>query len=146
MSIKKAIKQLAMAGEEVYLLQGTVTAVDTQSRTCTVRPANGADIPSCLLQGAYGSTRGWLLVPRIGSKVVVGFLSPNEAAVLLTSEIERIQLTAAGESLQTLLIDLCAAIEQLTVSTPAGPSGTPLPPTIEAVTQLKQRIQNFIMK
>lgn len=135
-----------MAGEEVYLLQGTVSAVDTQLRTCTVRPVNGgADIPSCLLQGAYGSTKGWLLVPRVGSKVVVGFLSPSEAAVLLTSEVEQVQLTTTGESLQSLLVDLCTAIEQLTVSTPAGPSGTPLPPTIQALTQLKQRIQNFIL-
>lgn len=147
MLISDAIKYLAIKGEEIYLVQGRVITVDDKARVCTVKPIDGsAEIHNCLLQGAYGYAKGFVLVPKKDSKVIVGFLSPHEAAVLLTSEIEKIQLTTTSDSLQKLLLDLCAAIEQLTVSTPAGPSGTPLPPTIQAIENLKQRIKNFLIE
>ena len=41
--------------------------------------------------------------------------------------------------LKTILKDLFTAIKTLTVSTGVGPSGTPLPPTIQKVTQLEQK-------
>lgn len=40
----------------------------------------------------------------------------------------------------TLIVD---TIEQLTVSTSMGPSGTPLPPTIKSTTELKQKLNQF---
>lgn len=147
MNIRQAIRQLAIDGLEIYAIQGKVTEVDKQARTCTVVPDDGsAEIRNCLLQGAYGFNAGFILLPKKGSKVIVSMLNEHQGYIALTSEIEQIQLTTTGESLQTLLLDLCQAIEQLTVSTPAGPSGTPLPPTIQAISQLKQRIKNFIIK
>lgn len=146
MTVKDAIKKLSLAGEELYSIQATVKSVDINARTCVVSPVDGsADIRNCLLQGAYGGKRGFVLVPRKDSRVIVTFLSSHQAYIALTSDIEQIQLTGTGESLNKLLIDLIAAIEQLTLSTPAGPSGTPLPPTMQALSNLKQRINNFII-
>ncbi len=46
--------------------------------------------------------------------------------------------------LKTILKDLFTAIKSLTVSTGVGPSGTPLPPTIQKVTQLEQKVDNLL--
>ena len=40
---------------------------------------------------------------------------------------------------KTILKDILTAIKTLTVSTGVGPSGTPLPPTIQKITQLEQK-------
>lgn len=46
--------------------------------------------------------------------------------------------------LKTILNDLLNAIKTLTVATAVGPSGTPLPPTIQAVAQLEQKVNNLL--
>lgn len=46
--------------------------------------------------------------------------------------------------LKTILKDLLTAIKNLTVSTAVGPSGTPLPPTIQAVTSLEEKVNNLL--
>ena len=40
---------------------------------------------------------------------------------------------------KTILKDILTAIKTLTVSTGVGPSGTPLPPTIQKITELEQK-------
>lgn len=47
-------------------------------------------------------------------------------------------------SLVDLFTSLSDIIEKLTVSTPAGPSGTPLPPTITSLTQFKSDLSNIL--
>lgn len=46
--------------------------------------------------------------------------------------------------LKSILNSLFTAIKSLTVSTGVGPSGTPLPPTIQAITQLEQQANNLL--
>lgn len=46
--------------------------------------------------------------------------------------------------LKTILNDLLAAIKTLTVSTGVGPSGTPLPLTIQKITQVEQKVNNLL--
>ena len=46
--------------------------------------------------------------------------------------------------LKTILKDLFTAIKTLTVSTGVGPSGTPLPPTIQKLTQLEQKTDQLL--
>jgi hypothetical protein len=47
-------------------------------------------------------------------------------------------------SLSDLFTSIHDIIEQLTVSTPSGPSGTPLPPTIASLTQFKTDLNNLL--
>lgn len=44
---------------------------------------------------------------------------------------------------KTILKDILKAIQNITVSTSTGPSGTPLPPTIQAVQQLITKVDNL---
>jgi len=47
-------------------------------------------------------------------------------------------------ALKTVLNDILTAIKNLTVSTSMGPSGTPLPPTLQEVTLLEQNIDKLL--
>lgn len=49
----------------------------------------------------------------------------------------------SSTSLRKVLEELLKIVSNLTVSTPNGPSGTPLPPTVQAVEQLKQTLSTF---
>jgi phage baseplate assembly protein gpV len=46
--------------------------------------------------------------------------------------------------LKTILNDILSAIKTLTVSTGVGPSGTPLPPTIQQITALEQKTEQLL--
>lgn len=46
--------------------------------------------------------------------------------------------------IKSILNDILTAIKTLTVSTGVGPSGTPLPPTIQKVTALEQNVNNLL--
>jgi len=47
-------------------------------------------------------------------------------------------------SIKTILNDILTAIKTLTVSTAVGPSGTPLPPTIQKITSVEQDVNNLL--
>jgi hypothetical protein len=55
--------------------------------------------------------------------------------VIIDSTDKKVSIKNADTSLLQLFGDLKSIIEQLTVSTPNGPSGTPLPPTLQALAQ-----------
>jgi hypothetical protein len=104
------------------------------------------------LQAAQGAAQGMLLLPEIGSEVVVSFLSPESAFVSLVSSVGEVRLTAgqttvistdaglrierAGQDLGSVLSDLIAAIKAITVSSSpsGGPTSTPLnAPAFDAI-------------
>lgn len=55
----------------------------------------------------------------------------------------KIALINQGQSLNSILSDIVATIEGLTVATSMGPSGTPLPPTIQKTQKLSQDLSNL---
>lgn len=106
-----------------------------------------------------------IITPKKDSKVVVADLSGgnlSEMVVIAYSEVEKVEavtnnikvinpdesLTVEIDgqakkvdiknndvSLKDLMQSIADIINQLTLATPAGPSGTPLPPTVDAVAQ-----------
>lgn len=66
----------------------------------------------------------------------------NGVAIELTGNKASLKNDSTG--LKTILNDLLMAIKTLTVSTAVGPSGTPLPPTIQKVTALEQKVSNLL--
>lgn len=93
MNIQNAIKQLALSGSELYLSVCTVDAVDEQTRTIECTPINeGAQLLGVNLQADQSGEVGVVSFPAVGSYVVVGFLNPAVAVVLLTTEISKIML------------------------------------------------------
>lgn len=78
------------------------------------------------------------------------FSLKEKVAVLQQGEDTKIELKDgkvaiinSGTGMNDILSLLVDTIEKLTVATSMGPSGTPLPPTIQATTQLKQKLNQF---
>jgi hypothetical protein len=139
--IGKYIQKLADSGDEIYAQVCRVLSVDRGERTCEVAPLNGsAGIPGVRLQADLNSNTGVLVVPVVGSNVLVNFLNKNAGFVALCSEVEDVQLR--GNELGGLikvedLVDRLNSIEKAfnqhvhiasgsPTATPVKPDQTPL--------------------
>lgn len=93
-AIKNIIKQIATEGSSASLFVGTVSAVDTKTRTVDVEPINeDAPVLGVNLQANQEATLGVVLFPRVGSYVAVAMLSGYAAGVVvLTEDVESIEV------------------------------------------------------
>ena len=71
-------------------------------------------------------------------------LSQGEAMIEISNG--KMAIINGGTGLNELLTKIVDAIATLTVSTAVGPSGTPLPPTIEKTTELNSLLKQFFNK
>lgn len=111
-----------------------------------------------------GNSNKLLVLPKVGSMAVIGSLTGglHDMAVMAVDEVEKLVMeqdgfkleidTATGKflienqlvGLKTLLQDLVNLLKQLQVFTPSGPSGTPLPNTIAALTQFETDFKKLL--
>jgi len=76
-------------------MAATVKSVDTTAMTCDVEPINGdADFLDVRLNADY--TKGFTLIPKEGSVVILSQLSDATAYVTMVSEVDNIYL--AGDA------------------------------------------------
>jgi len=68
-------------------------------------------------------------------------LKQGEAALELTGG--KAALKNSETDLKTILNEVLKTLKSLTVSTAMGPSGTPLPPTIQAVSEIEKLVNNL---
>lgn len=78
-----------------------VTAVDRTSRSVDCEPLDeGAPILSCSLQGDQDGEDGFLLIPKVGSYVIVGLVDGQDAGVvLLTDELDALDVKIGDRTL-----------------------------------------------
>lgn len=94
MSIADTIKTIARQGGEFYHKICTVDSVDEDARTVDCTPIDeGAPLIGVNLQANQGNDCGVVLFPAVGAYVLVGFLSPAVAVVLLADEIDKAEVT-----------------------------------------------------
>lgn len=94
MDIRSSIRQLALSGEEMYLRVCTVDEVDEKARTVDCTPIDeGAPLVGVNLQADQNGTVGLVRFPEKGTDVVVGFMSPNVAVVLLAAQYTKAVFT-----------------------------------------------------
>lgn len=138
MQIKDAIQILAHKNERVYDSLAKVTSV------------NGTTVDVELLKEGLvlfdvrltaADAKGFLITPKVGSIVMVSYMDRVNAYVTMYSEIDLYTIQNENESLKKILSDLIGAIEQMTVTTPSGPSGTPI--NISSFTQIKNRLDKI---
>lgn len=72
-----------------------------------------------------------------------GTLTLKQGDATLEIKEGKIAFTNNGTGLNDILTKLNTAVQNLTVSTSTGPSGTPLPPTIQATQEIAQLLGNF---
>lgn len=98
--IGSMIKRLALQGSEIYLTVCTVDEVDEEARTIDCTPINeGAPLLGVNLQADQNGTTGLVRFPEKGTDVVVGFLSPSVAVVLLAAQYSKSVFTLGDTEL-----------------------------------------------
>lgn len=90
MDIRTCINMLA--GEvNSYLSLAKVSKVNEDKASCDIELPDGTELPEARLRPLLSNQGALLFLPKTGSQVIVGFLSPAEAVVLGYSEVEKIQ-------------------------------------------------------
>ena len=163
--IAQAIRKMTATEDEIYSVVGKVTAVDESARTCDVEPLNGdAALFDIRLQAEQSASEGVVLIPAVGSWVIVTFTSKADGYVAERSRVEKIlwgigsnkmEYSADGfrlENAQTdlkselsdlvgLFNDLLTTLQTFTVATAVGPSTGVMPPTLTDIIQYQVKLQ-----
>ena len=106
MNTQEIIQRIVQQGTApVGCVACTVTAVDKTARTCDCDPLNeDAPILGVNLQANQQAKFGVVQFPRVGSFVVVGFLSDGMAgAVLLTDDVESVEVVISEDTARAVL-------------------------------------------
>lgn len=129
--------------EKVYSEIGTAVNVSVDKRTCDFEPiGDDATRYNIRLQSIISENKGFVLIPKENSTIVVTFLNNSTGFVSLTSEIEKIHFEAGGEDLKIILNDLISEIKNAIILTPVG-TGTVAEPTKLLLTDINTRINKL---
>ena len=131
--------------ENFYSVIGKAVNVDEDARTCDLEPIEPDAISTGIrLQAVIDETKGFVLIPKEGSFIVVSFFDRTTGFVSLTSEIEKIHFEAGGEDLKLILNDLIKEIKAAIINTPSGP-GTVAEPTKVLLDGITTRINKLFL-
>lgn len=160
MNIQQSIKRIVDQSIPVQVVAGKVASTDTRNMTCQVDIEGRPTRYEVRLRAVVSDDTGLVAVPKEGSMVLVAMVDnmPQSSFVVATGELEKLQATIGesymeltaqgmimkrgGESLKKLLSDTYAAIQAMTVTTPAGPSGPPI--NIADFINLQSRLNNIL--
>ncbi|WP_299457838.1 hypothetical protein [uncultured Rikenella sp.] len=125
---------------ECAILQPT-----TGKHTCFVLPSVGTQVV-CWLESGKNIALGALFSdsePVPSEATAEGYYQQVGNMIFQISD-NKASLKNDSNDLKTLLNDILTAIQNLTVSTAMGPSGTPLPPTVQAIQKAVQDLNNLL--
>src|SRR5690348_2688601 len=87
--IQQALQQLLLDGHELYGKVCKVTAVNGMSCDCS--PVDGsAPINDVRITADFDNANKWVLVPKVGSLVVVSFFNKDVGFVSMVNEVSQI--------------------------------------------------------
>ena len=162
-TIRDHIQRIAKAArpDSALLVGEIVSATETD---CTVKVGE-MELTKVRLFSQESEAGNLLLKPKQGAMALVVDLSQGALRVLqviwcykvelirweengLTVELDsaskKVDIKNEDVGLKDLMQSVADIVKQLTVSTPAGPSGTPLPPTVNAVTQFETDFKKLL--
>ena len=132
-----------LAKEQFYSQIGKAVNVDETKRTCEFEPIEDiAKREGIRLQSIISESKGFVLIPKENSDIIVTFLNRSTGFVSLTSQIEKIHFEAGGEDMKLILNDLIKEIKNAIIITPVGP-GTISPPTKVLLDAIDARINKL---
>ena len=153
------LRQMTQSTKEPAIVQGK--AVNVTDTMCDVElvGAEGLTLTDVLYTATEGNANGFRLVPLEGTNVLVSFVGDdiNSPYLVAMDKVAKVLVLASGAELsiddagkvallngsaglKEILAAIIEMVKTLTVSTAMGPSGTPLPPTIQQATQLETDI------
>lgn len=158
--LKENFKKIVNADPN-FPIDGIVTEIDED--TCVVKLANGFELPGVRLKATQDGGDDLLIVPAIGSTVLMismdgsvdnmtvikcdkadKLIYNNGGLHLEIEESKKILVKNNQVNLYNILSDLAALLKQLKVSTPMGPSGTPLPDSILAIEKFENDFKQIL--
>ncbi len=146
MTVSDAIKKLAKNDSDTVLI-ATVESFDVQERTCLVSPIGGQAPLTARLQATIGQDKGWVIIPSVGSVVIVTMINDETGFVSVCSDIDYIKAANGTADLATELEKMIEVMDEtlgamlnLKVITPAGPSTALTPDSITAITQERTKL------
>lgn len=150
MTIGTAIKELSKKDIDVStFLICKVKSVDEQSRTCLVEPLSGQAELTARLQAKTKNTKGVLIVPAIGSDVIVTMINDETGFIAACTDINYIKINNDTVDLSTQIekfIDVLdgtlSALMTLKVLTPVGPSIALTPDSLSSVIEQKTKLSS----
>jgi hypothetical protein len=98
--LSDAIRRMGDTHAELYSVAGVVSDIDIDSMTCTVSVHGEADIHGVKIQPMNGGNKGLLLMPKLGSEVIVTYMSTATAYVAMVSEIDQFNIEIDTASIQ----------------------------------------------
>ena len=112
---------MAAAGAELYCKVCTVDTVDEKARTVDCTPLDeGAPLLGVNLQAGQESEEGVVLFPAVGSYVVVAFLAPAVAVIVLCEKVDKIALRIGQTTAELVDGQIDIAIQDKTITTLTG--------------------------
>jgi len=165
MSASEEIKRLIaqMVKVPTVIIIGEVISIESES--CTIKLPSGLELPDVRLKQSIDESQNYLIrSPKKGAQLTAISLNGQleEIMMLEASEYEFIEYTQDGlvfrmdsktkkftikndqSNMYDLFQDLCTMAKNIMVSTPNGPSGTPLPTTIQAITQIETKFKQLL--
>jgi hypothetical protein len=160
--IKEKLRAV-VASNPNYPIRAIVTAIDGQ--TCSAKVIGGLVLSNIRLKATINPGTNYLLMtPQIGSDILLisGDGTLNDLTVIKVDQVQKVEIRQGGllvlfdssdskvsiknndTSLKDIFSDLGRLLKQLKVSTPAGPSGTPLPDSIAAITSLETKFNKLL--
>jgi len=132
LDIRNSLRKIIQTTDRPYSVIGNIEAVD--GNTCDVKLLDSDVVIFDVLLSVDGLS-SINIVPAIGSKVIINFLSYDTAYVALTSQVEKTTFIAKDtngndiESLKEILIDFITEttdnIQAMTHTTSQGPTVSP---------------------
>lgn len=140
--IKKSIRRICRVDDDAkrpLLFVAEVVAVRDDARTCDVIVDGLKRAGVRLRAPSSGGDDQMLVVPRLGSDVIVADLAGDGSylAVVGTTEIEAVKMAAGGESLAKVLSDFIDETARIIVV-----QGTS--PNVPALQQIKLRLNKIL--
>lgn len=148
---KKLLQRGAKAQVPIQTEWVKVKSVNWEEKTMVaIGEMNGLDYDDVLLGLGHHYRK-----PVVGSLATIGIIDNSAACFMIDAEeVEEVEITDKSGfkmvlnggkvliknkqvSLFSIMTDLADLLKQLKVSTPNGPSGTPLPPSIQAITKFE---------
>jgi len=156
--IQEILQQLLLENHELY---GKVCKVDkVNGMSCDCSPVDGsAAINDVRITADFDSENKWVLVPKVGSLVVVSFFNKDIGFVSMVNEISQIYykngdtvfrvddkfLLASGEeNLLKLMQDLIEAILEEKHQTNSGPTISLTPDSVIKYNEIKTRFNTLL--
>lgn len=140
--------------DDIY---ATVKSVDEATLTCEVE-FDSTTRPGVLLRSTTDADTGFILVPTVGSKVLISTIAETRSYISMYSQVDKVistidsavfshtadgfKMENGSSGLKKTLEDLCIAIGALTVTTNMGPSGVPI--NKASFDQIKSDLSNYL--